>query len=152
MKLAEALIKRADIKNKAEQIKKRLAQNIKVQEDDEPIEDAKALFHQYNDLMDELHAVTKQINYTNAHTKLDGSTIIDAIANRDCLKVKIATYREMIEKASILRDRGFGREDSTKYVRCVDISELQKQTDEMSRQYRQLDTKIQSLNWMTDLL
>ena len=152
MKLAEALIKRSDLKNKAEEIKKRLSQNIKVQEGEEPIEEAKTLFYQYNTLMDELETIAQRINKTNALTKFEDITIIDAITKRDCFKVKIATYRDMIEKASKLRDSSFGREEATKYVRCVDINELQKQTDDMSRQFRQLDTKIQGLNWMTDLL
>jgi hypothetical protein len=37
-------------------------------------------------------------------------------------------------------------------VRMVDVSLLRKQTDSYAKQYRELDMKIQSLNWTVDLI
>ena len=152
MKLAEALITRADLQNKAAQMKVRMAQNIKVEEDEDPAEEIDKLFHKYDKVMTELETIIIRINQTNATTKLDDCTLAGAIAKRDCLKTKINTYRELIEKASVLRERGYSRDEKVKYVRCVDIAELRKQTDDLAKQYRQLDTKIQGLNWTVDIL
>jgi hypothetical protein len=33
----------------------------------------------------------------------------------------------------------------------VDAAKIQKQADKIAQQYRNLDTKIQELNWKTDL-
>jgi len=43
MKLAEALNLRADLQRRVEQLRMRLAQNAKVQEGEEPLEDPKGL-------------------------------------------------------------------------------------------------------------
>jgi hypothetical protein len=152
MKLAEALIARADLQNKVLQIKTRMIQNIKVEEDEEPVEEIDKLFRQYDALMAELETIIVRINKTNEAMALDSGTLAGAIAKRDCLKAKITTYRELIEKASVLRERGYTRDEEIKYVRCVDILELRKQTDDLAKQYRELDTKMQGLNWTVDLL
>ena len=34
----------------------------------------------------------------------------------------------------------------------VDAAELQKKIDEFSKNYRQLDTEIQGINWTSDLI
>jgi len=152
MKLAEALITRADLQNKATQLKTRMAQNIKVEEDEEPAEEIADLFYQYDAVMTELETTIIRINKTNEATVLDNGTLAGAIAKRDCLKAKISTYRELIDKASVLRERGYTRDEKVKYVRCMDISELRKQADEMAKQYRELDIKMQGLNWTVELL
>ena len=45
----------------------------------------------------------------------------------------------------------YGRNE-LKYVRTVDVSILRKQADTCAKQYRELDMKIQSLNWTVDLI
>ena len=151
MKLAEALIARADLQNKAGQIKRRISQSAKVQEGDEPVEDAAELLRQYDALMAELEALVIRINRTNAASVLDNGVLADAIAKRDSLKARINTYRELCDEVSVMRERGYDRTD-IKYVRCVDVSELRKQMDELSKQYRELDTKMQGMNWTVELL
>lgn len=37
-------------------------------------------------------------------------------------------------------------------MRTVDVSVLRKQADTCAKQYRELDMKIQSLNWTADLI
>jgi len=39
-----------------------------------------------------------------------------------------------------------------KFFSTIDVGELQTQMDRMSRQYRELDTKIQQANWNTELI
>ncbi|MCL2604689.1 MAG: DIP1984 family protein [Defluviitaleaceae bacterium] len=153
MKLAEALIARKDYQNKAAQIKRRMEQNIKVEEDTEPAEDIAKLFRQYDATMSDLETLVKRINKTNAVTVIDaGETLVDAIAARDCLKAKIGVYNELIKEAADLRGDSWRSEKRIKYIRLVDISEMRKSTDGMAKQFRELDTKIQGLNWTTELI
>ena len=150
MKLAEALIMRADLKNKISQVKSRIIQNAKVQEGDEPTEDPAELLVKYDALMSEFEALVVRVNRTNAAAEFEAGRLIDAIAERDCLKTRISTYRDVCDKASVMRERGFGSD--YKFIRCVDVTELRKQIDELSKQYREIDTKIQGINWTIDLI
>ena len=50
-----------------------------------------------------------------------------------------------------VNDTRYGRNE-LKYVRMVDVSILRKHADTCAKQYRELDMKIQSLNWTVDLI
>ena len=93
--------------------------------------------------------ITK-INKTNAETMLDDISLADAIAKRDCLKARISAYRSVKDSSQTRHDRYSTSE--IKYVRTLDVTKLQRKIDDYSRQYRELDTKIQARNWTTDLL
>ena len=71
MKLAEALILRADLKKRSEQLKQRLKRNAKVQEGDKPPEEPGVLFDEFDRVAAELEAVIRQINWTNANVLID---------------------------------------------------------------------------------
>jgi hypothetical protein len=150
MKLAEALIERADLKARIEQIVSRMKENALVQEGDSPAEDVAALGGMYESMMDELEGLIVRINKTNNETMLDAISLADAIAKRDCLKAKISAYRGVKDSSLTRRDRYSSSE--IKYVRTTDIAKLQQMIDGYSRQYRELDTKIQERNWTADLL
>ena len=68
MKLAEALILRADIQKRIEQIKSRLFNNVLTQEGESPSEDPNILLKEVNLLQDELTTLIKKINRTNNNT------------------------------------------------------------------------------------
>ena len=55
MKLAEALIERADLQRKIAQIEARMRQNVKVQEGDKPTESVDELLPQYKSRVSVLH-------------------------------------------------------------------------------------------------
>ena len=54
------------------------------------------------------------------------------------------------EAASTRQDRYSKSE--VKFVATVSIAELQKQVDQLSKKFRELDTRLQELNWSTDLI
>jgi hypothetical protein len=149
MKLAEALIERADLQRQTAQMRNRLALNAKVQEGETPAEDANVLLSQYDEAMDALEALIIRINRANATAAFENGTLTDAIARRDCLRSKINTYRELYEAAAIRQER-YSRSE-VKFVRCIDTAVLQDKIDAMSKAYRQLDTKIQEMNWTVEL-
>jgi chorismate mutase len=149
MKLAEALIERADLKKQIAGLRWRLEQNAKVQDGEKPAESIEELLPVFDGLSDELEKLVKRINRTNAATPFGAGALMDALAERDHLKSRIATYRSLYDAAAIKQDR-YSRSE-IRYVRCVDTAELQKRIDLLSKQYRKLDTEIQAANWATDL-
>ena len=150
MKLAEALIERSDLQKTIAQIKSRMKENVKIQEGDVPTEIIDDLLPMYESLMDKLENLVIKINKTNSQTAFEGLTLAEAITKRDSLKSKISSYKELRSEASITRDR-YSRNE-IKFIRCVDIAKLQNTIDSLSKMYRELDTKIQGLNWTADLI
>jgi uncharacterized protein YydD (DUF2326 family) len=151
MKLAEALIERAELKKKNGQLVSRIKTNTKVQEGDQPAEKPDELIAEYEKNMSRLLELVQKINETNCMTRFDGTmTVADAIARRDYLGSKIKAYREFYESSVIKIDRYSKNE--IKFVRCIDAKGIQDKINSLSKEYRETDTKIQGLNWTTDIL
>lgn len=149
MKLAEALILRADCQKRIAQLKSRLLMNAKVQEGDEPAETPPELLAELGRVFSELLDLIKRINKTNSATALAGGTLSDALAERDVLALERATYTELAQTAAISQPR-FTRSE-VKYVSTISVAEIQKRADELAKSYRELDARIQELNWQTEL-
>ena len=151
MKLAEALVLRADCQKKLAQVKQRLERVVKVQEGEEPAEDPNALIQELHQTIDELAGWVKKINKTNALTAFNTNlSISDALTERDQLMQRRNALSEIIENASIKQDR-YSRSE-VKFHRTIDVAVLQKQVDELSKAYREMDFKIQEMNWSTSLI
>ena len=150
MKIAEALIERADIQKRIEQLRDRLSNNALVQEGEEPAEDPTSLLSELDRLEKRLCELVARINLTNAHTVSGGMTVTEMRALRDCLAQKNDLMRDFLRAASQKWMRGRGSEIVVKST--VSVSELQKQVDDISKQLRELDTRIQGINWNTDLI
>ena len=150
MKLAEALILRADCKKRLEQLKARAVRNAKVQEGDAPAEEPQALLAEAERVARELADLVKRINRTNSATPFgDGQSLSDALAERDALGLRFRLYSELAEAASISQDR-YSRSE-VKYVSAVSVADAQKRADELAQAYRSLDARIQELNWKAEL-
>lgn len=150
MKLAEALILRADYQKRIEQLKQRLVRNAKVQEGDDPAENPTELLAEYERISQQLVAIIQQINKTNTNAILEGAlTIANAIAMRDGLRQKHGLYTDLAQAATITQERYSKSE--VKFQSTVNVAEMQKQADDLAKQYRELDTKLQAANWSTEL-
>ncbi len=151
MKLAEALILRADLKTRAAQLRERLKANAKVQEGEQPAENPADLLREFEEIAAQTLILIQQINRTNARTAFDGSeTLADALARRDVLKSRLATYRELKAAATETAVR-FARLEIKSFA-AIDVRATQRQIDELAKQTRELDTRIQGLNWTIDLV
>ncbi len=150
MKLASALSERADIQRRLSELSERLANNAKVQEGDVPAENPKELLAETDGLIDRLETLICRINMTNSRVESDGVSMTMMIARRDCLKKRIAMLRGFLDCASSKVER-YSRAEIAVHS-TVDVKELQKQVDGLSRELRELDEKIQELNWTTELL
>ena len=149
MKLAEALNQRADLQKRIAQLKERLSNNVKVQEGDEPAEKPEDLFKELGGSLKELESLIVRINRTNQETVWEGKTLTEMIAGKDVLSLQLSVLRSVLEAANVRSDR-YSRNE-IKFVRTIDVNPLQKQVDDLSRDLRELDSKLQQANWMTDL-
>ena len=151
MKLAEALVLRADCQKRIEQLRQRLARSARVQEGEMPPENPAELLTELDRTLNELEDLIKRINRTNATTEFaPGKTLSDALAERDVLALKRGGLAGLIDVATALQPR-LGRAE-IKYFSTINVAETQKQVDALAKQYRDLDSKIQETNWRTDLI
>ena len=79
----------------------------------------------------------------------EGRTLTELIAAKDVLSLHLSVLRGTLESANVRSDR-FSRNE-IKFVRTVDVSELQKRVDALSKEIRELDAKLQQANWTTEL-
>lgn len=77
-------------------------------------------------------------------------SLSDALAERDGLMQQRNIFHDLLEAATIRQER-FSRSE-VKFYRTVDIHVLQKNADELSKRYRELDFKVQEKNWSTELI
>ena len=151
MKLAEALILRADYKKRAAQLRQRIVSNAKVQEGEAPAEDPQLLLKEFERVSEGTLDLIKRINRTNINTQFDAErSLTDALAERDVLAARRKIYADLVEAASTSQDR-YSRSE-IKFESTVSVKEIQQQVDALAKAYRELDTKIQGLNWSTDLV
>ena len=150
MKLAEALNIRADLQRKVYQLKSRLIANSQVQEGDTPAEYPEDLVKELDTSIKKLEDVIKLINKTNSNTYIKNKSISDMIVERDMLKLKMSAINELVNSASNKVDRYSNKE--IKIFSTINVKEKQKELDKMSKEYREIDTLLQGLNWTTDLV
>lgn len=150
MKLAEALQERADLNRKIEQIKSRLVNNAIVQEGEEPAENPQELLDELNTCIDRLQNLIAAINLTNCKTMVDECSLTELIAKKDCLSTKLCAYRELVSEASHIAHRAIRTE--IKIISTVNVKDIQKSVDDLAKELRLLDNKIQQSNWTTELI
>jgi hypothetical protein len=151
MKLAEALSIRKDLQKRIQQIGKRLEDNVKVQEGDEPSENPDELMKELDGCLNKLEDLIWHINLTNVKTfDESGKTLTQLMAEKDVLTLRISTLRNTFERASSQQER-YSRSE-IKMVTIVDVKQLSNQIDEYSAKLRKLDIAIQALNFQTELI
>ncbi|GAA5511946.1 hypothetical protein Dcar01_00660 [Deinococcus carri] len=150
MKLAEALIDRADLQKRAAQLEVRILANMQVQEGDLPAEDPLLLLNEFLTVTAALESLLPRIHRANLTTTLEGGlTLTEALTRRDMLDLRLRVLRGMAEAATLKQTRYSNSE--VRMVAVVPARDLQKQVDVLAQERRELDTRIQQTNWLTDL-
>ena len=150
MKLAEALLLRAEYRNKLDNLHQRILANLKVQEGDTPHEDPKALLEESMELHRALCALVQRIDRANGTICLPGGeTLSQALARRDMLRKQRGLLADIAEAAS-QRDYRLTHSE-LRMQTTLDLGALQKEMDRLSKAYRELDVAIQGVNWTTEL-
>jgi hypothetical protein len=155
MKLAEALLLRADRNRSLEQLKQRIQVSARYQEGENPPEEARDLVAAASAVLDELEILIRDINRTNSGTVMaDGRTVTDALAERDVLRLRYSMLKVSADAASGASQQvGFIRatRSELKYMRALDVKDLRQQASDIARRARELDARIQQVNWTAEL-
>ncbi|MBQ7433192.1 MAG: DIP1984 family protein [Lachnospiraceae bacterium] len=149
MKLATALTERADLQRRLSELETRLNNNAKIQEGEQPAEDPTSLLAELDGIVLRLEELIAAINLTNSTTMSDGRTLTELLAHRDCVKQRLQIMRSFLDNASRKIDR-YSRTE-IRIESTVSVSDLQKDVDRISKELREVDEKIQELNWTTEL-
>lgn len=146
MKLAEGLLLRADLMKKIEHLQNRIRPVLIVSEDRQPQEDPNKLLAQLRKAVQELESLVIRINKTNNETIIEGhGSLMEALAKRDSLKMLSEKLRN-IRFAAQIDNSGEANLKTT-----IDIKNLQVEMDQTGRAFREIDSKIQEINWLTEL-
>ena len=71
------------------------------------------------------------------------------ITQRDAIKQKLNALYKLSEGATVELNR-YSRSEIIQRS-SISVPEIQKRINEFSKLYREIDTKLQALNWNTDL-
>lgn len=146
MKLAEALLLRADLMKKIEHLQYRITPLLIVSDDRLPQEDPAELMAQLRKTISDLESIIIRINKTNNETLVEGEGVLmEALAKRDSLKMLAEKLRNIRQSAQV-------NNISDKNLKTtIDIKKLQAEMDQTGRAFREIDSKIQEINWFTEL-
>ena len=150
MKIAEALLLRADMQKKLASLRERIGKNAVVQDGDEPHEDASRLIEETFSVLKEFESLVVGINQANLKNKLpDGRSLTAAIAHRDTLAAQHSLLQHAIGSTQKEPDR-YSRNE-IKWVAMLKVGNLQKQSEDLAKRLRQLNAGIQEANWRAEL-
>ncbi len=146
MKLAEGLLLRADLMKKIEHLQNRIRPVLIVSDDKQPQEDPEKLLAQLRQAIQDLETIVVRINKTNNETIVEGDGLLmEALAKRDSLKM-LAEKLRTIRYAAQINNSGDANLKTT-----ISIKKLQIEMDQTGRAFREIDSKIQEINWLTEL-
>lgn len=156
MKLAEALALRGDAQRRLAQLQARAVSVARYQEGEAPPESAMDLLAQAREVTVQIEELVRRINRTNAAAELEpGVTITDAIARRDALASRRKLVTSVADAASGHQphDAGWARQlrSELRQLTDVPVAGLRREADDLARQYRELDMRIQEANWATEV-
>lgn len=157
MKLAEALLLRAEQQTHLEELKARAKTVASYQEGEEPAEDAMELVGQADQTLGELERLIRHINQTNAVTALpDGRTMTAALAHRDVLRLRHRLLNDVADAGAHGGRGGLGyarqMRSELKFVIAVPVATLRRREGEVARELRELESLIQQTNWSAELV
>lgn len=150
LKLAEALLERADLQKRLSQMSGRLERSAVIQEGEDPPEDPQTLLKEMKRIFKRLEELVTLIQKANASTDLEPfGKLSDALVKRDTIMQKRQMLQTLADQASIVEARYSMSE--IRRIPTVSVRKIQKEIDELSKEYRLLDTKIQQANWLTEI-
>jgi hypothetical protein len=151
MKLAEALLLRSDQQKKLASLKQRINANVLIQDGDEPSENPNELIKQIFALTQESNQLICRIHLTNAQATLeDGKILLSLLSSRDSYAEQHKILINAIASTHREPDRYSARE--IKWQKVIPVASLQKQADDISAKLRDINIKIQAVNWQIDLV
>jgi hypothetical protein len=150
MKLAEALLLRADIQKKLASLQARAQKYAVVQEGERPAENPQEILRQIDLVSAELQRLVFLINKANLTHKIGtGESITEALAKRDNLVLRHRILQSVVEMCVKPPER-YGVKE-IRWVTTVDVAAIQGQVDGLAEQIRELNGAIQEAGWQVEL-
>ena len=150
MKLAEALLVRADQKKKLASLRERLVLNGRVQEGDQPHEDPEELLREAASVLQQQEDLLLRIDRANASTLLaDGRSVLQALGRRDSLGTQHSLLSSLLERAKQETERYSSSE--IKWRTTFSVKAIQKRLEDVARQMREINGHIQEANWKAEV-
>lgn len=150
MKLAEALVERADANRRLQELRSRIIRNAKYQEGEAPAEDPQELLREYSEVAASFERLAVRINQANNQIQFgNGLSMVEALARRDVLKMRHSLYKSLADEATPQQNRYSKSE--IKFIGSVNVRETQASADRLAREHRELDALIQQANWSTEI-
>ena len=137
MKLAEALLLRADRNRSLEQLKQRIQVSARYQEGEQPPEDARDLVAAASAVLDELEVLIRHINRTNSGTVMPDGRSPMRSPSETCFGSGTRCSRFRPKRRRVGHSsRGFIRatRSELKYLRALDVKDLRQQASDVARQ------------------
>jgi DNA-binding FrmR family transcriptional regulator len=150
MKVAEALLLRADIQKKLASLQARAQRYAVVQEGERPAEDPQEILRQVDAVASELQRLVFAINRANLQHKIaTGETVTEALAKRDSLALRHRILQSVVDVCAKPPDR-YGVKE-IRWVTTVDVALLQAEVDRLGKEIRELNGAIQEAGWHVEL-
>lgn len=150
MKLAEALLLRADLQKKLASLQERINRNVLVQEGERPSEDPVDLLTQAAAVAAQLQGLVYGINRSNISGKTGRNrSLTEALAERDILALRHSIVQGAAQSAAKPPER-YGVKE-IRWVKVVDVAKLQGEADELARAIREINAEIQAANWELEI-
>jgi hypothetical protein len=150
MKIAEALLLRADMQKKLASLRERIGKYAVVQQGDEPHEDPAKLLEEAFAVLKELESLVFRINQANLNNTLpDGRSLTQAVAHRDTLVAQHSLLQHGIANTQKEPDRYSMAE--IKWIATLKVANLQKQSEDLAKKIRELNAAIQETNWKAEM-
>jgi hypothetical protein len=151
MILAEALARRAELSDRLSQLGRRALSSVHYQEGETPAEDPTELVTESDRVAEELEWLIRRVNATNLATEFEpGMSVTDALARRDVLRKRHQLRAQLADAGTRTMPRGMRSE--IRMLTAVDVRATRSEADGLARELRELDTRIQQVNWTTELL
>ncbi|MCC6796988.1 MAG: DIP1984 family protein [Candidatus Hydrogenedentes bacterium] len=152
VKLAKALMLRAEAQNRLGTLRQRITAASIFQEGEKPVEDPLALLSEADRVNAELEQITLAINLANVKQTLkDGRSLTAAMAARDRLRRRHTFLNTAIEAASPNQSMTRYSAREIRWVTALDVPALRRQLDDVAAEIRELNAQIQEANWNSKL-
>lgn len=150
MKLAAALLLRADTQKKLASLQTRAQKYAFIQEGERPAEDPTEILREVEAVAAALQRLVFNINRTNLHNTVNGGqSITEALALRDSLTLRHRILQSVIDACAKPPER-YGLKE-IRWVATLNVRDLQKQVDDLAKEIRELNSAIQEAGWRVEL-
>ncbi len=151
MKLGDAMGQRVECEARMLDLKKRLIRNARVQEGEQPAEDPQNLLDDVDRTALRLVELIQTIHRTACATVFDeNNSLADVITERDVLGRK----RDLLIAVGDAATAGLEHlhRPEPHFVPAIQVGRIHRHVDQLSKRYREIDSRIQELSWRTDVL